>query len=191
MTDEQDSRLRRLGLFTLAEAETIGVSQQWVSVFLKRKYFKRIARGIYFHHDAELGPHLGFQIARKKFGPDSVIGGLSALEAYHLLDHVPGQMWVLVPPQIRTREPGYRLLRTLTHPLIEVEGSRQFKIVTLERALLEGLKYMNKMGTRNILNALHRALKTKQTTAQDLKKAAKKLDLENLLDRHLENVIFS
>ncbi len=47
MNDAQDARLRRHGLFTLAEAENIGVSQQRVSELVERGYFKRIARGIY------------------------------------------------------------------------------------------------------------------------------------------------
>ena len=110
--DNQVLKLRRLGVFTLTQGKSVGVSQQYISRLVAAKDLVRLGRGIYLHPEASLDKDVGFQIAFSKFGSDSAIGGLSALYHYNLAEQVPGEIWVMVPPAKRTRESGYRLIRT-------------------------------------------------------------------------------
>ncbi len=178
-----------MGLFTLSQAEKIGLSQQSLSRLVESEEIKRVARGIYLHPEASLEGDVGFQIACTKFGPKSAIGGLSALFHYNLIEQVPGHTWVLVPTERKTRESGYKLIRTkvsLDHEIVTQNG---YRIVSLERSILEGLKLITKIGERTAVKAARDALATRQTTELKLGKAAKELGLESVLIKYLEVIV--
>ncbi len=186
MDKRQDSRIKKLGVFTLSQAEEIGISQQSVSRLVAADNLKRLERGIYLHPNATLDHDVGFQIAFAKFGPEAAIGGLSALYHYNLAEQVPGQVWVLVPPGKRTSEQRYKLLRTnirLDKGIVDEKG---YRIASVERAVLEGLKFITKIGERTAIKAARESLAKRQTTEIKLAKTAKDLGLESVLAKHLE-----
>jgi len=182
----QESAIRKNGVFTLAQGKEIGLSQQDISRLVAAKDLKRVGRGIYLHPDAKLDRDVGFQIAFAKFGPEAAIGGLSALYHYNLAEQVPGEVWVLVPPGKRTRVKGYKLLRTKTRLDREIVDEKGYRIVTVERAVLEGLKFITKIGERTAIKAARESLAFRQTTEMKLAKAAKELGLESVLAKYLE-----
>ena len=186
MNKRQESTIRKSGVFTLAQGKEIGLSQQDISRLVAAKDLKRVGRGIYLHPDAKLDRDVGFQIASTKFGPEAAIGGLSALYHYNLAEQVPGQVWVLVTPEKRTRIRGYKLIRTKTRLDREIVTEKGYRIVTLERAVLEGLKLMTKIGERTAIKAARESLARRQTTEMKLAKAAKELGLESVLAKRLE-----
>src|SRR5690606_26684837 len=114
MTPKQETLLKKLGPFSLSQAEEIGISQQELSRLVKEEKIERMERGIYLHPKAKVSREIDFQIACTKFGPKSVVGGLTALFYYNLANQVPQQTWVLVPPEQRSHAKGYRLIRTKT-----------------------------------------------------------------------------
>jgi predicted transcriptional regulator of viral defense system len=145
-----------------------------------------VSRGLYLHPKAELDRGVGYQIACAKFGADVAIGGLSALFHYNLAEQVPGHTWVIVPPNKRTIARGYKFIRTkvsLDHGIVEEKG---YRIVSLERAILEGLKFITKIGEKTAIKAARDALAKRQTTELKLGKAAKELGLESVLIKYLE-----
>lgn len=186
MNKRQESAIKKSGIFTLTQGKEIGLSQQDISRLVAAKDLKRVGRGIYLHPDAKLEQDVGFQIASAKFGSETVIGGLSALFHYNLAEQVPGQIWVLVPPGKRTRIRGYKLIRTITRLDREIVNEKGYRIVTLERAVLEGLKLMTKIGERTAIKAARESLAGRETTEMKLAKAAKELGLESVLAKHLE-----
>ncbi len=189
MNKQQETKLKKLGIFTLPQAEHLGLSQQELSRLVASEKIKRVSRGIYLHPEADLEADVGFQIACAKFGPEAAIGGLSALFHYNLAEQVPGHTWVMVPTERKTRESGYKLIRTkvsLDKGIITENG---YRIVTLERAILEGLKFITKIGERTAVKAARDALAKGQTTELKLGKAAKELGLESLLTKHLEVIV--
>jgi len=186
MEKRQESRIKKLGVFTLAQAEKLGLSQQSISRLVAADDLKRVGRGIYLHPDAELDQDAGFQMAFAKFGPEAAIGGLSALYHYNLAEQVPGQIWVLVPPGRRTRVRGYKLIRTKTRLDKGVVDEKRYRIVSVERAVLEGLKFITKIGERTAIKAARESLANRQTTEMKLAKAAKDLGLESVLAKYLE-----
>lgn len=182
----QESNIRRLGIFTLGQGKEIGLSQQDISRLVTAKDLTRVGRGIYLHPDAILDRDVGFQIAFAKFGPEAAIGGLSALYHYSLAEQIPGEVWVLVPPGKRTRVRGYKLIRTKTRLDKEIVGEKGYRIVSVERAILEGLKFITKIGERTAIKAAREALAGGQTTELRLAKAAKELGLGSVLAKYLE-----
>ena len=189
MDRRQEPKIKKLGVFTLAQGKAVGISQQDISRFVAAKDLVRLRRGIYLHPKAHLDSDVGFQIAYSQFGTDSAIGGLSALYHYNLAEQVPGEVWVIVPPGKRTRVKGYKLLRTETRLDKEIVVEKGYRIVTVERAVLEGLKFITKIGERTAIKAARESLAQRKTTEARLAKAAKELRLESVLLKHLEVIV--
>ncbi|MBK8464208.1 MAG: type IV toxin-antitoxin system AbiEi family antitoxin domain-containing protein [Chloracidobacterium sp.] len=189
MDKHQLPKLKKLGVFTLDQGKSLGISQQDISRLVAAKEIVRLGRGIYLHPKALLENDVGFQIAYSKFGPESAIGGLSALYHYNLAEQVPGEIWVVVPAEKRTREKGYRLIRTKTRLDKHIVDEPGYRIVTVERAVLEALKFLTKIGERTALKAAREALATRRTTEAKLAKAAKELGLESVMAKHLEVIV--
>lgn len=91
MTPHQIGKLRKLGLFSTAQAEKLGINRPELSRLVKDGTLLRVGRGIYLHRSTGTSSDIGFRIACSKFGPNSVIGGLSALFYYNLIEQVPQQ----------------------------------------------------------------------------------------------------
>ena len=186
MDKQQEPKIKKLGVFTLAQGKALGISQQDISRLVAAKNLVRLGRGIYLHPNAHLDRDVGFQVAYSKFGPDSAIGGLSALYHYNLAEQVPCEIWVLVPPGKRTRVKGYKLLRTKTRLDKEIIDEKSYRIVTVERAVLEALKFITKIGERTAIKAARESLAQRKTNEAKLARAAKELGLESILAKHLE-----
>jgi len=191
MTKIQEAKLKKLGIFTLAQASELGISQQSLSKLVKQEKIKRVDRGIFLHPEASLGREYDFQIACAKLGPDAVVGGMSALFYYNLAEQVPQQTWVLVPPHKITSDRSYRLIRTQV-PLDKgiVIGSG-YKIVSIERAIVEGFKLASKIGERTAIHACRVAIQQRLTTIKKIGMMAKELGLDSYLTKHFEAIIGS
>lgn len=186
---DQVLKFKKLGVFTLAQGKAAGISQQDISRLVATKDLVSLDRGIYLHPKTSLDKDVGFQIAYSKFGPGSAIGGLSALYHYNLAEQVPGEIWMMVPPEKRTRENGYRLIRTNTSLDKQIIDEKGYRIVTVERAALEALKFITKVGERTAIKAAREALATRRTTEAKLAKAARELELESVLAKYLEVIV--
>ncbi len=186
MNKQQESKLKKLGIFTLTQAKVIGFSHQRLSRLVQEEKLIRVGRGLYVHPESGLSRNIDYQVACKKFGPKSVIGGLTALFHYNLIEQIPGQVWVLVLPAQTTHAQLYRLIRSkikLNRGIISENG---YRIVTIERAVLEGLKMATKIGERTAVQAARAALSTRQTTEEKLSRTAKELGLESVLTKYFE-----
>lgn len=189
MTPKQENLLKKLGPFSLSQAEEIGVSQQELSRLVKDEKIQRMERGIYLHPKAKVSREIDFQIACTKFGPKSVVGGLTALFYYNLANQVPQQTWVLVPPEQRSYAQGYRLIRTKTPLNVGVIQGNGFQIVSIERAIAEGFKLASKIGERTAIKAARIAIQQKQTTLKKIGVMAKELGLDAYLTKYFEAII--
>ncbi len=186
MDRQQEPKIKKLGVFTLAQGKAMGISQQDISRLVAAKDLVRLGRGIYLHPKAHLDRDVGFQIAYSKFGPAAAIGGLSALYHYNLAEQVPGEIWIVVSPGKRTRVKGYKLIRTKTRLDREIIDEKGYRIVNVERAVLEALKFITKIGERTAIKAARESLAQRKTTETKLARAAKDLGLESILARYME-----
>lgn len=189
MTPAQEAKLKKLGPFTLEQAKAIGISHQELSRLVKEEKIHRMERGIYLHPKAKTPREIDFQIACTKFGQNSVIGGLTALSYYNLTNQVPHQTWILVSPEQRTSNKGYRLIRTKTPLNVGVIQGDGFRIVSIERAIVEGFKLASKIGERTAIKAARIAIQQKQTTIKKIGVMAKELGLEAYLTKYFEAII--
>lgn len=189
MNSKQESKLKKLGIFTLTQAKEIGISHQDLSRLVKEDKIIRMGRGLYKHPKSPVSREIDFQIAYRKFGSQSAIGGLSALFYYNLAEQVPQQTWVLVPPEKRSSEEGYRLIRTKTPLDIGIVEGNGYRIVSIERAIVEGFKLATKIGERTAIKAARDAIRQKQTTLKKIGKMAKDLGLDSYLTKYFEAIV--
>ncbi len=189
MTPQQESKLKKMGPFTLHQSKKMGLNHQRLSKLVKEGKILRLSRGIYIHPQAKMIREIDFQVACLKFGHDSVIGGLSALFYYNLVEQVPLHTWVIVAPEKRSSERGYRLIRTKIRPdqgIIEGSG---YRIVSIERAIVEGFKLASKIGERIVINAARSAIRQKLTTINKIGKMAKTMGSESNFYKYFEAIV--
>jgi predicted transcriptional regulator of viral defense system len=189
MTPKQETQLKKLGPFSIAQAEKIGIRHQELSRLVKEEKIHRMERGVYIHTDASFPREIDFQVACKKFGPKSVVGGLTALFYYNLADQVPGHTWMLVPPEKRTTSKGYRLIRTKTSLNVGIIETNGYRIVSIERAIIEAFKLATKLGERTAIKAARIAIKSELTSLNKIGKMAKELGLDDYLTKHFEAIV--
>jgi predicted transcriptional regulator of viral defense system len=191
VTPKQDAQLKKLGPFTLAQARAIGISHQELSRLVKEEKIHRMQWGIYLHPKANISREIDFQIAYKKFGPNSAVGGLTALFHYNLAEQVPAQTWVLVPPEKRVSSKKFRIIRTKTSLNIGIIEGNGYRIVSIERAIVEAFKLASKMGERTAIHACRVAVQQRQTTLKKIGLMAKELGLTSYYNKYSEVIIGS
>lgn len=176
--------------FGLKDAARVGISRTTVARLVGSGVFTKIARGVYSVSESEpLGDAADFAIACKRFGPKSVIGGLSALVEYNLTEIVPQQIWVLVPPTVQASDSHYRLLRTkrdLSEGIISKDG---YRITSIERTLVDALIFVSKIGELNAKTAIIKAIRQKQTSQKKIFQLAEKIDALPILDKHWQSIL--
>ena len=186
-------KFQSMGLFKLNEVQKkIGISQSTLSRWVDKGIINRISRGLYIHPQSSILPeHLDFVIACSRFGFKSAIGGLSALFYYKLIEQVPQQVWLIVPPSKKeeSSQKKIKCLRTRTSLTIGINKKKYFKITNVERTLLEAMKFSTKIGQRTIVSATRKALKTKLTTEKKLTQMSTRLGMKNILEKYWEAIV--
>lgn len=182
--------LSRVPTFNLRDAARLGIPQTTVRRLVAQGIFTRLERGIYSVGDSEpLGEAADFAVACKRLGPNSVIGGLSALYEYGLIETVPQTIWVLVPPNVRATNRRYRLLRTkrnLSEGIITKDG---YRITSIERTLVDALIFASKIGERNAKTAIIKALRSGLTNEKRVFQLAQKINALPILTKHWESIL--
>lgn len=183
--------IKTLGIITAQQVQKkFGVSQPTLSRWVKNGEIRRLSHGFYAHPEFEIPPQdLDFAIACAKFGPKSAIGGLSALFHYGLTDQPPSQVWVVVPPIRATINQFYRTLRTKTATRHGIEAHEFYRMTSIERTVMEALKFAVKLGPRLAINAARKALRDGLTTERKLGEMATKLKLRPVLEKYWESIV--
>lgn len=192
MTDDVGLKaLKNQGLLTSNELQKrLGVSQQTLSRLIKRGALRRFGHGLYAHPDWEIPPEeVDFAVACARFGPTSAVGGLSALFHYGLIEQVPQQVWVIVPIQKSDHNDFYRTLRTKTSSKHGIDTFKHYRMTSIERTLIEALKFATKIGPRIAISATRKALQTRLTSEKKLGEMAKKLKLQSVLAKYWEAIV--
>jgi len=179
--------VKRKGLLTLNELINLGFSQSSISRLTKKNKLVKQCTGIYYHPEANIDyDNLDFTTAFKKFGKASFITGLSALYRYRLIEQVPSQIWIMVDNKVQTNNKLYRLIRTKKLVKIGLVNYKTYRITNLERTLIESLKFSGKIGLRTALDAIKKAIISRQTNIKLLAQMAKKLNYTSILNKYLE-----
>ncbi len=188
--DARIEKIKLLSLFTAKDVEHLGVHPATLWRWAKAGIIEKVDRGMYWHPDSKLSEEdLGFAVACKLFGEHSLIGGLSALEYYRLIDFSPRRIWVVVPHHKATTRNRFRLLHSNTDPSIGIDSHPFFRISNMERTLVEALRYSSKIGADVAMTAAMSAIHRNQTNPEKVLRMARKLDLEFAVMRHWEALI--
>jgi len=181
--------LKLENIFTLEAAANAGITRRELAEKIQKKEILRLAQGLYLDVTAGLSPeHIDFITAQHKFGKNIVIGGLSALFYHGLIDQPPQQVWVIVPPTIRTTDRRYRLIRTKGPLDIGIEQHDLFRICDIDRAVVEAFRFSAKMGLQNAVTAAIRAIKEKKTTFPKIMAMARAMGYESAILKHGETL---
>ena len=182
--------LTNAGVFDVTRARKAGISKTSLLRLIKAGQIERVGRGLYLHTKTPIKPEVrDFAVACAKFGPKSVIGGMTALFHYGLIEQVPRTIWILVPYQKKSNERLYRCLRTKLPGHIGVEDRGSYRITGLERTLVEAFRYASKIGLRTAVHAARTALTQRLTSEKKIYQMARELKLENVIVKHWETVV--
>lgn len=193
MNNEVEEKLKEVGVFRIMDSYIKScISQATLSRWVKKDIIKRLARGIYVHSDIKIeAENLDYIVACARFGKQAVIGGLSALYSYGLIEQVPNQVWVVTTPNKKneTYKSKYRLVRTTTNLNYGIKYQKFYKITNIERTLIECMKFSTKIGLSLVLSATRRAIEQGITSEVKLGKMAKKLGLTKVLLKHWDAIV--
>ena len=174
-----------MGVVSLSQAMKQGLSKPAITRLCASEQLQRVGMGFYIHPDSKADPKTyDFVVACKRFGKTSVIGGLTALFYYGLIDQAPRKVWILVSPDQKTISTLYRCVRTRTDPKVGIEDHGLFRITNLERTIIEGLRFASKIGTRLAIKAARTAISDGRTNEMKLAKEATALDLRNVIEKY-------
>ena len=183
-------KLKSRGYFGVSEAFSVGISKYTLSRLASKNKILRVGYGVYIHPESEISPEeQDFVRACSKFGPDSVIGGITALFHYHLIEQVPQVIWVIVPQEKQTRDKFYRLIRVKSVKKIGIVRNKYFSITNIERTLVEAFVYAKKIGIRTAMEAITKAIKDQKTNLTKVMEMARELGYENIIRKHWESII--
>ena len=179
-----------LGIFRQSDAVRVGVSAPTLSRLVKDGQIIRLGQDLYRHPDADIEAAIeDFVVACMKFGPQSVVGGATALFYYNLIDQPPGQIWVLVPPIKISRAKAYRCIRTKTDLTLGVEDRTLYRITNIERTVVEAFKFATKIGLETAIKAAKSAISQRLTTPAKIARQARELGLESVISKYWEILI--
>lgn len=183
--------IKNLGITTAQQIQKkLGVSQPTLSRWVKNGELLKLSHGFYVHPQFEIPPEqLDFAVACAKFGPQSAIGGLTALFHHGLVEQPPAQIWVVVSPIRAYSSSYYRTLRTKTSTKNGVDTFKFYRITNIERSIIEALKFSTKIGQRVAINAARTALREGKTTEKKLGEMAKKLKARSAFEKFWEAIV--
>jgi predicted transcriptional regulator of viral defense system len=184
------TRLKNKGIVTTKELTKHKISEATLSRLVKSGQLERLTKGLYIHPESTaIKPEdFDFIFACTKFGRASVIGGITALFHYDLIEQVPTQIWVIVKKGTRTKDKRFRLI-----PMDKInrEGiiqNKNYRITSIERTIVEAFVYANRIGLRTAIEAITRAIKRKLTTINKISNIARKMKQEKALIKNWEAI---
>ena len=184
------SRLRDIGVFRTAYAVELGISQPTLSRLASAQVINRLEHGLFIHSQSKIDPSdLDFSLACAKFGKKSYVGGLSSLFRHNLIQQVPDQIWMIVPPQCKDSGRLYRCIRTKIDLEVGVEDCKYYLISTVDRAVVDGLYFEKKLGLDLAIGAARTAIKKGITSETRIYDLANRLGVINSIKKHWEAIV--
>lgn len=180
-------------LMTRKEILSAGVSLRRLQSWLNEGLIERVSRGVYrvsteIPEDRIFDQQ--FRNATKVVGKKSAVCLLSALEYYHLTNHITDKVWVMVPHDKISRSELVYLLRTRTPKwtvgIIRKEG---FRITSIERTIVDALIHSKRIDRPTAISAVRTALKKKMTTLSKLGQMARDLGVRDRLNTIFETFL--
>ena len=174
--------------FQLKEAIGLGLSKYILKNLMDQGMIERISRGIYQRASGTgLMDEERYHIASIKCGFPSAICLVSALEYYHLTDHISKHIWILVPSSKRISLKELRLLRSREPQWkIGIRKTKKYWITIPERTIIDCFVHRKLIGNQMAIEALKRAISQKKVKIGNVLDMAKRMGVENRVIPYIE-----
>jgi predicted transcriptional regulator of viral defense system len=174
--------------FSLDEALSYGLSKSYLTRMVQAGLLERMSRGVYQITSANPGEKEElYHIATLRCGVPSAICLLSALDYYHLTDQVPRRTWILVPESKRIIARHLKMVRSRSPQWeIGIRKTKRYWITTLERTLIDCIRYKRLVGSQVAVSALKRAITQKKIKPGALYDLAKKMHVSHRVRPYVE-----
>lgn len=168
------------------------VPHTWIYFLARRGYFQKLEKvgpGLYVHKGVPVDPLI--VLARKY--PRVTLGLTSALWLHGLAERPEQEWWVM---GIKDRIPTVKLSSSRfvrsswpqdDRVEVEVDQTKLF-VHSVDRALLDCVKFQKQLGEATIAGHVHRALEAKATTVEALRTRSKGLHVHQPLRRLLRRL---
>ncbi len=176
------------GVFTLKDAQKVGVSRYYLVKLIDENLLDEIKKGV-FQRPREEDPQVtSFKAATATLTEKSAICLWSALSYYGLTDEVPGDVWCLV-----TYPYGNRSVKTirLKDPRwdVGVVAKDGFSITSIERTIVDCFIHQKYIPKKDAVNSLQLCVNKDfkgHTSVKKLLRIAGKLNAKNKILPFLE-----
>jgi len=187
------NKLKTKGILKTKELLKYNISESTLSRLVKNGKLERLSKGFYVHPESTAIKleEFDYIFACTKFGKKSVIGGITALYHYGLIDKVPTQTWVIVKKGIRTKDKRFKLINVKKIINEGVIDNLNYKITTIERTIVDAFVYSNRIGLRTAIEVITKAINKKMSSIDKITAIAKKTKQEKALIKNWESIIGS
>jgi predicted transcriptional regulator of viral defense system len=166
--------------FTYQQAIAAGLNLRNFRSLVAKGTFTQITRGVYLPTmgNWDYNEEEQFRVATLVVGTPSAVCLISALSFYNLTDLIPKKVWIMVPNSKRTQDKQIKAQR-IRNPNwdIGIKKDNGYSITSIERTVVDAICAKNKIGTNTAVEALRRAVKSKQTTYSKIMEMAKQLEV--------------
>jgi predicted transcriptional regulator of viral defense system len=176
-------------VFTLREANLLGVSRYYLMKMIEEERINELRRGVYQRNEAnrdnEDVQETSFKVATAKLKEKSAICLWSALSYYDITEQVPSVIWAIVPypydskyvRPVRLKDPLWDI------GIIQHDG---FAITSIERTLIECFLNPRYVAVSEAFASLKSALKDKKTSMKKLLVTAESLGVKERIYPFIE-----
>lgn len=179
------------GFLLTADVVKAGISKTYLSEYVKKFNFERVAQGVYMSEDAWLDELYVIQLRNK----ESVFSHETALYLHGLMEREPNCTTMSVNRTYNAthlRKRGYKVYAVNTELLylgrtrIETNFGNQVTVFDIDRTLCDIIRCKDKMDIQVFQTAIKEYMKSKRKNLTNLMKYAKVLGIEEKVKMYVE-----
>ena len=182
-------------MFSVAEAQRIGISRARLKIFADSGRVERFARGVYGPSDAAFSPFFEAEILALR-GVEFVVALESALRFHDLTEAMPHEMWIAM--RTAARKPAVefpihvvRVGQQSYEDGIEEHrlGGTTIRVYSMAKTVADLFKFRSYVGMELAVSALKHCLKDNRFSVDDLMRHARIDRVANVILPYVEGVI--
>lgn len=182
---------RNNGFLLTSDVVTAGISKTYLSEYVKRFNFERVAKGVYMSEDAWFDELYVIQLRNK----ETVFSHETALYLHGLMEREPGCTTLTVNRTYNAthlRKRGYRIftasaeLLTLGKTSINTNYGNQVMVYDMDRTLCDVIRCRSKMDIQVFQTAMKEYMKSSNKNLTNLMRYAKILGIEETVKMYVE-----
>lgn len=174
-------------VFSAKDSRNIGIPRSYLRKWLERNLVERVAHGIYKEVNDDYDKSMPLVDALSCLKSPSAVCLLSALEFYNLTDQIPKKIWVMLPANRKSSQPGIKIFRT-RNPMWDkgISNLNGLYITNVERTLIDCLLNKKMLGLSVVMSSLKVALHLKKTDLSKIIRLSKDMGVYHRIEATIE-----